>query len=406
MRRIVQDLIKGSYRWRSGPNTSAGPSSLPSAKPTPGASDVDVVGYLNLALGVGEAGRRTLRALSRTGLVVGGLETSLNSQSSTIDTDCSGLLIETSKAPIQVFVINADQITAVLDHLQDRLRQDAYRVIVPFWELAHLPDEWLDAYDRVDEVWAATRFIQNGLLEKIAKPVIHMPLMLDFDPPPPIDRLRFNLPRDKFLFFFAFDYLSFIERKNPQAVVEAFRRAFRHSGQTAPAALVLKTLNAEKAPAKAQPLRAMLEGDPDVLLIEQTLSRVETLGLIGASNAVVSLHRSEGLGLLVAEAMVLGKPVISTNYSATTELVTRQTGYPVDYRLIPVPEGAYPFCTAQVWADVDVDHAAWQMRQVFDGGKAVSARVAAARQRLQTSYGESEVTKRQLDRLRMLGMTT
>jgi glycosyltransferase involved in cell wall biosynthesis len=363
---------------------------------------VDVIGYLNLALGVGEAGRLTLQALSRTGLVVRGVETSLNSLSSTVDTNCSELLIETSAAPIQVFVVNADQIGAVLDHLRDRLRQDAYRIILPFWELVHIPDAWLDAYKLVDEVWAATRFMQQGLLEKVTKPVIHMPLMLDFDPPPPIDRSRFNLPRDKFLFFFAFDYLSFIERKNPQAVVEAFKRAFRRSGQTTPAALVLKTLNADKAPAKAQPLRAMLEDDPDVILIEETLSRADTLGLVGLSDAVVSLHRSEGLGLLVAEAMVLGKPVISTDYSATTELVTAQTGYPVDYRLIPVGEGDYPFAAGQVWADADVDHAAWQMRQVFDGGTAVAARVAGARRHIRSAHGQQSVTGRQRERLRAL----
>jgi glycosyltransferase involved in cell wall biosynthesis len=375
---------------------------MPPAKAAPGASDVDVVGYLNLALGVGEAGRLTLQALSRTGLIVRGLETSLNSMSSTVETDCSKLLTETSAAPVQIFVVNADQIVVVLNHLQDRLRQDAYRIIVPFWELAHLPDEWLSAYDRVDEIWAATRFIQKGLLEKIAKPVIHMPLMLDFDPPSPIDRSRFDLPRDKFLFLFAFDYLSFIERKNPQAVVEAFKRAFRRSGQMAPAALVLKTLNADIAPAKAQPLRAMLKDDPDVILIEETLSRLDTLGLVGVSDAVASLHRSEGLGLLVAEAMVLGKPVISTDYSATTELVTPQTGFPVDYRLIPVAEGAYPFSAGQVWADVDVDHAAWQMRQVFEGGTAVAARIAKAKRHIQTEYGQPAVARRQLDRLRVL----
>ena len=344
-----------------------------------------------------------MRALSHTGLVVGGVETSLNSQSSTVDTDCSELLIETSEAPIQVFVVNADQIAAVLDHLQDRLRQDAYRVIVPFWELAHLPDAWLNAYKLVDEVWAATRFMQNGLLQKVAKPVIHMPLMLDFDPPPAIDRSRFDLPLEKFLFFFAFDYLSFIERKNPQAVVEAFKRAFSRPGQTASAALVLKTLNADKVPAKAQPLRAMLDNDPDVILIEETLSRAETLGLVGACDAVVSLHRSEGLGLILAEAMVLGKPVISTNYSATTELVTQQTGYPVHYRLIPVGESEYPFSAGQVWADADVDHAAWQMRQVSDGGTAVAARIAEAKRHIRTVYGQSAVTRRQLDRLRVLG---
>jgi glycosyltransferase involved in cell wall biosynthesis len=399
---IIEGLFKGSA---GGPAGHRPDGHAPSAEPAPAPAvpDVDVIGYLNLALGVGEAGRSTLRALSRTGLTVRGLETSLNALSSTVETDCGGLLTGTGRAPLQVFVVNADQIAAVTDHLRDRLRQDAYRIIVPFWELAHLPDAWRAAYDRVDEVWAATRFMQTALLDTIAKPVIHMPLLLDFDPPPPLERSRFNLPRDRFLFFFAFDYLSFIERKNPQAVIAAFKRAFRHAGQTAPVALVLKTLNAEKAPAKAQPLRAMLEDDPDVILIEETLSRADTLGLVGACDAVVSLHRSEGLGLLVAEAMVLGKPVISTDYSATTELVTAQTGYPVEYRLIPVAAGEYPFHEGQIWADADVEHAAWQMRQVFAGGADVAGRVAEAKRHLRSVYGEAAVSRRQRERLGALG---
>jgi glycosyltransferase involved in cell wall biosynthesis len=380
-------------------------SRLPPPKHNRKDADIDVIGYLNLALGVGEAGRLTLKAAARTGRIARGLATSLNSPASTIDIDDKDLLVSESKAPVQIFVINSDQIALVIDHLSERLRADAYRILVPFWELSSLPDVWLDAYRHVDEVWAPTRFIQRALMAKVGKPVIRMPLMLAFEPPPPASRSRFNLPRDKFLFFFAFDYLSFVERKNPQAVVESFKRAFRAAGIQG-AALVLKTLNADKAPAKAQPLRDMLEDDPDVVLIERTLSREETLGLIGACDAVVSLHRSEGLGLLVAEAMVLGKPVISTDYSATTELVTPRTGYPVDYRLIPVQEGEYPFAQDQVWADVDVDHAAWHMRQVFRGGEGVVARVTAARQHIETSYGESEVAGRQIERLRILGLTS
>ncbi len=384
---------------------SARPSRPLPAKHKAADPDIDIIGYLNLALGVGEAGRLTLNGLSRSGLTVKGLETSLNSPSSEVDTAFQKLLVPTSEAPVQIFVINADQIGLVIDHLNDHLRDDAYRVMIPFWELSNFPDAWLDAFRYVDEVWAPSRFIQRALLAKVDKPIIRMPLMLDFEPPPPASRSDFNLPSDKFLFFFAFDYLSFVDRKNPQAIVEAFRRAFRGSGKTYSAALVLKTLNANLAPAKAQSFLDMLQDDPDVILIERTLAREETLGLIGACDAVVSLHRSEGLGLLVAEAMVLGKPVISTDYSATTELVTPRTGYPVDYTLVPVKEGEYPFAEGQVWADVDVDHAAWQMRQVFRGGETVFARIAAAKQHIRTSFGETEVVKRQLDRLRLLGLT-
>ena len=108
------------------------------------------------------------------------------------------------------------------------------------------------------------------------------------------------------------------------------------------------------------------------------------------------------LGLLIAEAMVLGKPVISTDYSGTTDLVSPETGYPVDYTLIPVGEGEYPFHSGPYWADADVDHAAWQMRQVFLGGEAVARKVAAAKAHIRTEFGHETVAQSQLNRLRTI----
>ena len=180
-----------------------------------GEPDVDVIGYLRLALGLGEAGRMTLKSLDAAGLSVKGIETSLNSGSSRSDVSCEPWLVSTSTAPVQVLSVNADQIGQLIDHLGDRLRQDAYRINIPFWELPNLPDAWTAAFDLVDEIWAPTHFIQTMLLRKIKKPVIRMPLTLDFAPPPVLARSHFGLPEDKFLFFFAFDYFSFLRAQKP-----------------------------------------------------------------------------------------------------------------------------------------------------------------------------------------------
>jgi glycosyltransferase involved in cell wall biosynthesis len=256
---------------------------------------------------------------------------------------CDHLIKPEAKGRFQLFNINCDQLPQVVEHLKPVLRADAYRIIAPFWELSNLPDAWLPAIDLVDEVWAPTRFIQTTLVKKVRKPVLRMPLMLNFPRPHAANRDQLGLPDRAFLFFFAFDYFSFLERKNPLAVVSAFRRAFRSRGRPPAVRLVLKTMNADVVPESGRAMREMLQDDPDIILIEKTLKREDTLSLIAACDAVVTLHRSEGLGLLVAEAMVLGKPVIATDYSATTELVRPSTGWPVDYRLIPVQEGAYPF---------------------------------------------------------------
>jgi glycosyltransferase involved in cell wall biosynthesis len=364
--------------------------------------DINVVGYLRLPLGVGEAGRLTLRSLTYGGLRARGLETSLNASSKRSDGSCDHLIEPEAKGRFQLFSVNCDQLLQVIEHLRPVLRSDAYRIVAPFWELSNLPDTWLPAIDAVDEIWAPTRFIQMMLVKKVRKPVLRMSLMLDFEKPACVDRRQFGLPASRFVFLFAFDYLSYFERKNPMAVVKAFNRAFRANGYARPAHLVLKTMNAELVPDSGRAMREKLQADPDITLIERTLRREETLALIGACDAVVTLHRSEGLGLLVAEAMVLGKPVIATDYSGTTELVTPDTGWPVDYSLTPVLEGMYPFHEGQVWAEPDIDHAAWQMRRVVEDQPEVERRVKAARALISREYGIEAVAARQLARLRSI----
>ena len=364
-------------------------------------ADINVIGYLRAAMGLGEAGRLNLRALNYAGLNARGLETYLNSSSQRTDTSCDSLIDADAQGRFHLFNVNFDQLPLVMKYLRPLLRQDAYRIMAPFWELSILPEPWRAAADDVDEVWAPTRFIQATLAKSIAKPVLLMPLMLTFEAPGRVDRRHFGLPDDgTFLFFFAFDYFSFIQRKNPMAVVASFKRAFREGGRQGRVRLVLKTLNAGKAPEAGKELRALTTDDPDIILVEKDLSREDTLALIASCDAVVSLHRSEGLGLLIAEAMVLGKPVISTDYSATTELVTPRTGWPVDCRLIDVEPGAYPFHEGQVWADADIDHAAWQMRQVMENPAEAERRVAAARDLIERDYGMAAVSQRQLGRLR------
>ena len=396
-RRLIQPVAQRAGR-RS--RADIEPRRVP-AKRTPDEPDVVVVGYLRLALGLGEAGRQVLRAVKHVGLNVRGLPVQLNSNSDRIyaGDDLEPLLQTEATARLQIFGINADQLPAVLDYLKPTLRPDAYRVIVPFWELEKLPEPWLEAFDRVDEVWAPTRFIQATLTRAVKKPVLHMPLLMDYDAPPASSRAAVGLPEDRFLFFFAFDYFSSIDRKNPMAVVDAFKRAFRGTASHPKVGLVLKTLNADHVPERSRAMRDLLREDPDITLIEGTLMREEVLKLIGACDAVVSLHRSEGLGLLVAEGMALGKPVIATDYSGSTELVSPHTAWPVDFKLIPVGAGEYLFHHDQVWADADINHAAWQMRQVFEDRPEAARRAAAARANLKQEYGLDACGKRILHRI-------
>ena len=365
--------------------------------------DITVVGYFKMTGGVGEVGRQTLQTLSSTELVVDGHDVALGlTDDRRMDTSCDGALSRDINGKVQIYNINADQLPHVMEHVRSRSRGEAYRIAIPFWELAEFPAAWYPSFNNIDEVWAPSRFIQTALFRKINRPIVYMPVALPFAASDGFNRAYFSLPEKKFLFFFAFDFLSFQERKNPRAAYRAFRRAFPPKGG-GDVGLIVKSLNGEHVTGDLAALRDELAEDPDVIFIDQAFTRSEMLGLINESDCVISLHRAEGLGLLIAEAMMLEKPVIATDYSGTTDLVTPNTGFPVDYRLIPVGDGQYPFAAGQ-WAEPDELHAAWLMRHVHRDPVAAQLKAQQGRRHIEEHHSRARVARLQLERLRAIGL--
>ena len=381
-RRLVETAL-----LRSGRNSLRAVTRKLPARLNAGDPLVNVIGYFRLAVGVGESGRKMLMALDDAGVDVRGLPVHFGSDSRAIEVGMDTHFVEEATAPIQLFNINADQLPRTIEHLQPMLRKDAYRIVMPFCELEEFPQAWLAAFDLVDEVWAPTRYVQSILAPHLSIPVVYMPSPLTVPAPPDCSRSEFGFPDDAFLFFFAFDYFSYVERKNPMALVRAFKRAFASADPARPVKLVIKTLNADAASEESDALREALRDEPDIILVDLILDREKTLQLINVCDAVASLHRSEGLGLIVAEAMALGKPVIATDYSATTELVTPSTGWPVDFKLVAVGAGKYPYSQGQVWAEADEEHAAWQMREVVNNPLEAKRRADSAKAFLNASFG-------------------
>jgi len=373
--------------------------------PDPGRADATIVGYLRTESGVGEVGRSQLASLSRVVGRAEGIDVSLAVVSRRDDHSADANLLRDDQAGtgrLVAFNINADQLPHVVEATRARLPRHAYRTCVPFWELSRFPTPLLEAFHHVDEIWAPTSFIQAGLAASIDLPVVHIPILLSF-PTLASPHHVAPVPRGRPYVLFAFDFLSFAERKNPVAAVRAFRAAFG----TLPAAdrpvLIIKAQNSAHVGGN-QDLRDAIAEDEDVVLFDRTLHRMDTLALVAGAACVLSLHRGEGLGLLVAEAMAYGVPVVATDYGGSTDLLTPETGFPVDFRLIPVPKDAYPFWEGQVWADADVEHASWSLREVFERPDETARRVDNARRRLEASNGPAVVTTRQAARLHTIGL--
>lgn len=243
-------------------------------------------------------------------------------------------------------------------------RAGVYRVGIWWWELEEIPRPWHDRGEGVDEIWAPTRFIAEAMRRTYGKPVFTMTPGLELPAFEPLEKAYFGLDPNRFTFSFIFDMNSRMQRKNPLGLLDAFRQAFR---PTDPVELVVKVSPPESYYKDQWALlRDAIAATPNVKLVDRVLTRAELLGLLGASDSYISLHRSEGFGLTCAEAMLLGKPVIATRYSGNMDFMTDDNSYLVDYQRITLTEDIDPYPKGATWADPDVGHAAALMRQVFE----------------------------------------
>ena len=284
---------------------------------------------------------------------------------------------------------NAD--TAVEDwHIMRHLPIEADRIAGRwFWELERIPRRYVNAFSFVDEIWAASAFVMSAFEAEARRPIKLLPSAVTA--PQSAERLprhRLGLDDSATVFLFMFDFASYAQRKNPEAVIRAFGLAFPAGSE--PACLVIKTQNADMRPDLWMELAA-LSDDPRVSLRDSRLSRDELISLIATANAFVSLHRSEGFGRGPAEAMLLGVPVIVTGYSGTTDFTDPSCAYIVGYSLVPVEPGQYPGVEGQRWAEADVADAARHMRWIHDEPEAAREMGLRGQQRVHQQLSTAEV---------------
>lgn len=353
----VSEIYVGSTRVFTASEPVA--SCVSPASPAPA---VNVIGYARSEHGVGQALRQFVLALDAASIPSAIIDFNRNNRSRTGDGSLLDRIVEEPVHNVNVFHINADQMPAAELSLPSHLFA-RYNIGFWNWELPELPPEYYGSFSQLDEVWAPSGFVQDAVSKCSPVPVVRMPHAVRFSISEQACRSHFGLPESKFLFLMMYDFSSYQERKNPKAALEAFDRVFGKGGK---AALVIKTQNSQFHEADCAALRDFLSGREDVLWIDRTLSRQEIYDLEYVCDALVSLHRSEGYGFALAEAMFLGKPVIATNWSGNTEFMTPQNSLPVNYRLIAIDEDIGVYKAGQVWADPDVEQAAFQMRKIVE----------------------------------------
>lgn len=237
-----------------------------------------------------------------------------------------------------------------------------YRIAYWYWEFDSIPESWVEHARQVDEVWAATEFVARGLRARLSVPVRTLFPGVKLAPYEKRERAYFGLSDEPFTFLFMFHMMSVMERKNPLGLIRAFKTAFRPDE---PVRLVLKSSYGDRHPTQLQELRDAAAG-ANIVVIDQVYSPDDVLSLMDACDAYVSLHRSEGLGLTMAEAMLMGKPVIATNFSGNVDFMDDSNSLLVPYELVKLGWPIPPYDGHLEWAQPSVEHAAQYMRRMYD----------------------------------------
>lgn len=277
----------------------------------------------------------------------------------------------------------------------------SYSIIVAPWELPRAPEAWRHKVGFFDEMWAQSAFVAAAYRPIFAKPIVIVPPCIDLSSDIVPNRQKFGLDANRFYFLFAFDFNSFPSRKNPEAILNAFHLSFGNRNDDV--GLILKTSGTgDRYPGLMREIEAATVNDKRILVLRGDWKHADFLTLLASTDSYVSLHRSEGFGMGMAEAMLLGKPVIATGFSGNADFLTADTGYPVPYALRPVQPGEYPYSQGNTWAEPDLKAAAEMMRDVATRSLELQKRAAQGAAFVRQHYGPKAIGTLMASRLHQI----
>lgn len=338
---------------------------------------LSIHGYFLSEVGLGETARQMFSAANAQGLNPCAINRSLPDREN--DHSFIEMLSENTDCSIG---LNIDGLISFRS-LSKELCSRRYNVAYPFWELERFPSKHMKYIQKFDGIWAASEFILENLKHYTDKTVHLLKHPVDVpdkdpEPIPTADGL-------KILFYFDFD--SFSARKNPEAAVAAFRRAFPTEKDVS---LTIKTRGRADGGRRSW-LLGQASQDNRITIIDETLSRAQMKALLTKHHVYMSLHRSEGFGLGCAEALAAGKFVVATDYGGTTDFITEETGFPVDWTRVDVGKGEYVASKGASWANPSIEHAAERLKQIYDSPDVGRDRTAAGLQLLRQNHSVSVI---------------
>ncbi|MDB5407871.1 MAG: glycosyl transferase group 1 [Rhodospirillales bacterium] len=350
-------------------------------------STVRVVGWLSSSTGLGNSARLCANALDEAGYTV-----FADNVSRFFFSDDNLSFNGRTDAPrpfagISIYHLNPPMLATGILASGLRSYRSSFNVGFWAWELERLPSEWIAALRLVDALFVPSFFTKSAIEKHTTKPIIVVPHPVALRHAPRGEKARYGLADQTFVVSSVFSFSSAFERKNPLACVTAFKRAF---GSSPTAQLILKTTQARNYPAQYRALIDCIANAPNIRILDAVWPDAEIIGLIASSDAYVSLHRSEGFGLTIAEAILAGTPAIATNWSGNIDFCHPESTALIDCAFTPVQaahNGAFDIAGA-VWADPNIDAAAIWLRRFRDDERLRLDMAKAARSHLSRYLGQ------------------
>lgn len=361
---------------------------------------INLFGYLMAQMGLGQGARLMAHAILKSGVPYKMINVSIGNPASHNEKEFEPLLTMSPLYNTNIVHINPEQIPLLRLLYPHRAWDKRYNIAVWLWELEQFPSKWNSEFAHFDEIWTPSAFTSASIEGSTTLPVITVPYGIRAEADARFDRHHFKLPEDRFLFLCMYDVNSTMARKNPMGAIDAFCSAF--PAESKDVGLVVKINNA--TPDNLSKLSAYIRNRQNVFIISELLSKLEVQSLIKACDVFVSLHRSEGFGLVMAEAMYLGIPVIATNWSSNTDFMKPDNSCLVDFRFADVKDPYYQSRQGQRWADPDIDHAAAYMKQLFSDKLLCDHISLAGQTHIQSVYSIDRSVQTMKTRLQEIGV--
>lgn len=389
LHRISSDIMEGRRRRKDSGEGHSGPLG------------VNIIGWFHAQSGLGESARSSVRAVTAAGIPTRIIHHEAPSKAQLGEPTPNSIEPEGNQAfPVNLIHVNIDHFASYLGARPPEQSLGRYDIGYWVWEMASLPKEWEPILDTVNEIWTPSAFCQGIFAQCASVPVVKIPHNVDPSPAPDCTRATLGLPEDRFIFLAALDMLSTPERKNPEGALEAFVRAFGSKPDTT--SLALKIRNSHVRPDAMKRIMSYCDKNRSIHLIDEPMLSDRFHGLVNACDCYVSLHRAEGFGLPLAEAMFLGKPVIATGWSGNMEFMNVGNSLLVRHELVELERDAPPYREGNRWAEPDVDHATYLMKHIVDSKEAAARIGSQARTDVRKYFSPQAIGKLALERLEFI----